>query len=49
LRQALDEWLSRSAALGLEKDPDLKSLHGDSRFAALVAKARQPAAAKANN
>jgi serine/threonine protein kinase/Tfp pilus assembly protein PilF len=49
LRQALDEGLSRSAALGLEKDPDLKSLHGDPRFEALVAKARQPAAAKANN
>jgi serine/threonine protein kinase/Tfp pilus assembly protein PilF len=33
----------------MQSDDDLKSLKGDPRFEALVAKARQPAAAKANN
>ncbi len=31
--------------LWLDKDPDLKSLHGDPRFAALVAHAKERAAA----
>ena len=29
--------------LGLEKDPDLQSLHGDPRFDAVVAEARNQA------
>jgi len=41
LRQALDQGLDASRAAGLEKDPELKSLHGDPRFAALVADARR--------
>jgi tetratricopeptide (TPR) repeat protein len=45
LRQALDHGLFPSDALGMEKDPDLKSLHGDSRFDALVAYAKERAAA----
>jgi hypothetical protein len=31
--------------LGIDKDPHLKSLHGDPRFAALVAHAKERAAA----
>ncbi len=46
LRQALDHGLSPSAALGMEKDPDLKSLHGDPRFTALVAHAKEVAQSK---
>jgi hypothetical protein len=37
--------LSAGTRVGLEKETDLKSLHGDPRFDALVASARQPAAA----
>jgi eukaryotic-like serine/threonine-protein kinase len=40
LREALDHGLSASQAAGLESDPELKSLHGDPRFAAFVADAR---------
>src|ERR1700691_1524284 len=36
LRQAVDHGLPGVADLGIDKDPDLKSLHGDPRFAALV-------------
>jgi serine/threonine protein kinase len=41
LREAVDHGLSAADALGIEKDANLKSLHGDSRFAALVAYAKQ--------
>jgi hypothetical protein len=37
--------LSGYGDLQIESDPDLKSLHGDPRFDALVAEARQRAAA----
>ena len=45
LRQAIDHGLSPTGALGMEKDDDLKSLQGDSRFVALVAYAEKHAAA----
>jgi tetratricopeptide (TPR) repeat protein len=45
LREAVDHGLPPSLDLGIEKDPDLKSLHGDPRFAALVAHAKERAAA----
>jgi serine/threonine protein kinase/Tfp pilus assembly protein PilF len=45
LRYAVENALSAETRLGLEKETDLKSLHGDPRFAAVVASARQPAAA----
>jgi serine/threonine protein kinase len=44
LREAVDHGLPGSALLGIDKDPDLKSLHGDSRFDALVARANERAA-----
>jgi serine/threonine protein kinase len=44
LREAIDHGLSPSDSLGIEKDPDLKSLHGDPRFAAIVAEAQKRAA-----
>jgi eukaryotic-like serine/threonine-protein kinase len=45
LREAVDHGLPGFALLGIEKDPDLKSLHGDPRFDALVADAKKRAAA----
>jgi eukaryotic-like serine/threonine-protein kinase len=48
LREAVDHELPRNADLGIDKDPDLKSLHGDPRFAALVAHAKERAAAAQN-
>jgi len=45
LRQALDHGLPPTGALGMEKDPDLKPLHGDPRFIILVAYAKERAAA----
>jgi eukaryotic-like serine/threonine-protein kinase len=42
LREAVEHGLHNYA--GIDNDPDLKSLHGDPRFAALVADARQAAA-----
>ena len=47
LREAEDHGLLSNVALGMDKDPDLKSLHGDPRFDALLAKARENAAASA--
>jgi eukaryotic-like serine/threonine-protein kinase len=41
LRQALDHGLFPTGALGLERDPGLRSLHGDPRFDALVADAKK--------
>jgi len=49
LQEAVDHGLSPSTALGMEKDPDLKVLLGDSRFAAIVADAKQRAARKRQN
>jgi non-specific serine/threonine protein kinase/serine/threonine-protein kinase len=45
LRQALDHGLPISWGLGMDSFPDLKSLHGDPRFIALVANVKQRAAA----
>jgi hypothetical protein len=47
LREAVEHGLPTYAILGMDQDPDLKSLHGDPRFEALVAKARQATASKA--
>jgi serine/threonine protein kinase/flagellar biosynthesis regulator FlbT len=44
LRFAVEHELPAETRQGLEKDTDFNSLHGDSRFDALVATARQPAA-----
>src|SRR5882672_10581925 len=43
LHEAVNHGLSIGNALGIEKDPDFKSMHGDSRFAAIVAEAHQRA------
>ena len=43
LREAIDHGLSSEDDLDLENDPDLKSLHGDPRFDAVVAHAKQKA------
>jgi eukaryotic-like serine/threonine-protein kinase len=45
LREAVDHGLVPSTGLNLDKDPDLKSLRGDPRFAAVVAYAKDRAAA----
>jgi serine/threonine protein kinase len=45
LHEAVDHGLEAFVDLGIDKDPDLKSLHGDPRFAALVAHAKERAAA----
>jgi len=45
LREAVDHGLPPESDLGIDKDPELDSLHGDSRFAALVAHAKERAAA----
>jgi len=45
LREAVDHGLAPGNALAMEQDPDLKLLHGDPRFAAIVADAKQRAAA----
>jgi eukaryotic-like serine/threonine-protein kinase len=44
LRQAVDHGLPPFMAIGMKKDPDLKSLQGDPRFDALVAHAKERAA-----
>jgi eukaryotic-like serine/threonine-protein kinase len=44
LREAVDHGLRPGDDLAIENDPDLKSLHGDPRFAALVAHAKERAA-----
>ena len=45
LREAVDHGLRPDVDLNIEKDPDLQSLHGDPRFAALVAHAKERASA----
>lgn len=45
LRFAVEHALPAETRQGIEKDDDLKSLHDDPRFAAIVATARQPAPA----
>jgi hypothetical protein len=44
LREAIDHGLSPDGILGIENDSDFKSLHGDPRFDALVAHAKDRAA-----
>ena len=46
LRQSVVHGLPVKAALGIESDSDLKSLHGDPRFDAVVAHAKERAAAQ---
>jgi serine/threonine protein kinase/tetratricopeptide (TPR) repeat protein len=41
IREAIDHGLDSDTNIGIEKDPDLTSLHGDPRFAALVAHAKE--------
>lgn len=48
LQSAVDHGLQARIDLQIEKDPLLSSLHGDPRFAALVAHAKERAAPKAN-
>ncbi len=48
LREAVDHGLAPNIALHMEKDPDLAALHSDPRFAALVAHAKERAAAAQN-
>jgi eukaryotic-like serine/threonine-protein kinase len=48
LQFAIDHGLQPRMDLQIEKDPLLSSLHGDPRFAALVAHAKERAAGKAN-
>jgi len=43
LREAIDHGLTARNSLGIEKDPDFKSLRGDTRFDALVAYAKERA------
>jgi eukaryotic-like serine/threonine-protein kinase len=43
LQESLGHGLVKPVALGIDKDPDLNSLHSDPRFAALVAYAHQRA------
>jgi hypothetical protein len=45
LREAVDHGLSADLDLTIEKETDFKSLHGDPRFDALVAHAKERAAA----
>lgn len=45
LREAVDHGLPPDDDLGMDADPDLKSLHGDPRFTPLVAYAKNRAAA----
>jgi serine/threonine protein kinase len=44
LREAVDHGLSAGFRAGMQKDPDLKSLHGDPRFVALIAETKSRAA-----
>jgi hypothetical protein len=44
LRESVDHGFPAWSDLGVDKDPDLKSLHDDPRFAAIVADAKDRAA-----
>ncbi len=44
LSEAVDHGLPGYALKGIEKDPDLKSLHGDPRFDTLATRAKERAA-----
>lgn len=44
LSEAVDHGLGSVSDLNMEKDADFKTLHGDPRFAALVARAKERAA-----
>jgi eukaryotic-like serine/threonine-protein kinase len=44
LKEAVDHGLPAYALMGIEKDPDLTPLHGDPRFGALAAQAKERAA-----
>src|SRR5260370_38507483 len=48
LRDAVDHGLALNIALHLENDPHLAALHSDLRFSALVAQAKDGAAAPRN-
>ena len=45
LREAVDHGLRPADDLGIDKDSDLRSLHGDPRFEALIAHAKERASA----
>ena len=45
MREAVDHGLPPGGNLQIEDDPDFKALHGDPRFDALVAHAKERAAA----
>jgi serine/threonine protein kinase len=45
LQEAVDHGLAPANALAMEQDPDLKPLHGDPRYEAIVSEAKQRAAA----
>jgi nucleotide-binding universal stress UspA family protein len=47
LSEAVDHGLSLADTLGIEKDPDFESLHGNPGFEALVKHAKERAAAQA--
>ncbi len=47
LRDAIDHGLSGASIRGIEKDPDLKSLHADPRFSALLRHAQERTIARA--
>jgi serine/threonine protein kinase len=49
LSESVDHGLDSFTASNMEKDPDLKSLHGDPRFALLVAHAKERAAVVAGH
>jgi hypothetical protein len=49
LSEALEEGLMPSAAGTMENDDDLKSLHGDPRFAVLVDRGKKYAAIQRSN
>jgi len=49
LRQAVDHGLPPRIDLNIEKEPYFNSLHGDPRFAALVAHAKERAAGQKAN
>ena len=48
LTQSVDQGLDASADLAIDKDPDLTPLHGDPRFSAFVAYAKEKASALAS-